>query len=104
MKITKYTHACVRLERDGRVLVIDPGNFSEPEAVDGADAVIITHSHADHLEPATILAAYRANRDLVVLAPADAADELARARRRSDRGRTGGAARRGRFLRRDVRR
>jgi L-ascorbate metabolism protein UlaG (beta-lactamase superfamily) len=25
MKITKYTHACVRLEHGGRVLVIDPG-------------------------------------------------------------------------------
>ena len=76
MKITKYTHACVRIERDGQVLVIDPGNFSEPEAVDGADAVIITHGHADHLEPATVLAAYRSNKDLVVLAPADAVDEL----------------------------
>ena len=76
MKITKFSHACVRLERDGRVLVIDPGNFSEPEAVDGADAVIITHGHADHLEPATVRAAYQANRDLVVLAPSDAVDEL----------------------------
>ena len=38
MKIVKYTHACVRIEVDGRVLVIDPGNFSEREAVAGADA------------------------------------------------------------------
>jgi len=76
VKITKFSHACVRLERDGRVLVIDPGNFSERAAVDGADAVIITHSHADHLEPATIIGAYAANRDLQVLAPTDALEEL----------------------------
>jgi L-ascorbate metabolism protein UlaG (beta-lactamase superfamily) len=77
MKIRKFTHACVRLEHNGGVLVIDPGNFSEPEAVDGADAVIITHKHPDHLEPATIRAAYRANPDLRVLAPADAVELLA---------------------------
>lgn len=51
MKITKYTHACVRLERDGQVLVIDPGEWSEPEALDGAAAVLVTHEHADHVDP-----------------------------------------------------
>ena len=29
MQLTKKTHACVRLEKDGRTLVIDPGTFSE---------------------------------------------------------------------------
>jgi L-ascorbate metabolism protein UlaG (beta-lactamase superfamily) len=50
MRITKYTHACVRLERDGRVLVIDPGTWSEPAALTGADAVLVTHEHADHID------------------------------------------------------
>src|SRR3954454_15998437 len=48
MRITKFGHACVRLETDGHVIVLDPGAFSEPEAVDGATAVLITHEHADH--------------------------------------------------------
>ena len=39
MRITKYTHACVRIEHDGKVLVIDPGVWTEPEAVAGADAL-----------------------------------------------------------------
>lgn len=50
MQITKYTHACVRLEHDGGVLVIDPGTWSEPAALAGADAVLVTHEHADHID------------------------------------------------------
>lgn len=48
MRITKFGHACVRLETDGHVIVLDPGGFTDPEAVDGATAVLITHEHGDH--------------------------------------------------------
>lgn len=48
MRITKFGHACVRIEHDGTTVVLDPGVFSEPDAVDGAGAVLITHEHADH--------------------------------------------------------
>jgi L-ascorbate metabolism protein UlaG (beta-lactamase superfamily) len=51
MRITKFGHACVRLEHDGKVVVVDPGMFTDPEAVDGADAVLITHEHPDHYLP-----------------------------------------------------
>jgi L-ascorbate metabolism protein UlaG (beta-lactamase superfamily) len=49
MRITKFGHACIRIEHDGQVVVIDPGAFTEREAVDGATAVLITHEHVDHL-------------------------------------------------------
>ena len=51
MRITKFGHACIRLEHDGKVVVVDPGMFTDPEAVDGADAVVITHEHPDHYLP-----------------------------------------------------
>src|SRR3954453_23776641 len=51
MRITKFGHSCVRLEHDGKVVVIDPGMFTDPEAIDGADAVLITHEHPDHYQP-----------------------------------------------------
>ncbi|QKW14568.1 MULTISPECIES: MBL fold metallo-hydrolase [unclassified Micromonospora] len=50
MRITKYTHSCVRLEQDGGVLVIDPGTWSEPRALVGADAVLVSHEHTDHID------------------------------------------------------
>lgn len=51
MLLTRYTHSCVRLEDDDRgVLVIDPGIWSEPVALAGADAVLVTHEHVDHVD------------------------------------------------------
>lgn len=51
MRITKFGHACVRIETGDQVIVLDPGGFTEPEAVDGATAVLITHEHPDHYLP-----------------------------------------------------
>jgi L-ascorbate metabolism protein UlaG (beta-lactamase superfamily) len=51
MRITKFGHSCVRLEHDGATVVLDPGMFTDPEALDGADAVVITHEHPDHYLP-----------------------------------------------------
>lgn len=51
MKLTKYKHSCFTLEKDGEVLVVDPGawatDFVVPEHV---VAVVVTHEHADHFD------------------------------------------------------
>ena len=51
MRIVKFGHACVRVEYDGVAVVVDPGVFTDVGALDGADAVLITHEHADHYLP-----------------------------------------------------
>ncbi|CAL9334628.1 MBL fold metallo-hydrolase [Streptomyces sp. enrichment culture] len=52
MRITKFGHACVRLEKNGQAIVIDPGVLTpEPDALAGAGAVLITHEHFDHFDP-----------------------------------------------------
>ncbi len=51
MRITKFGHACVRIQTDGGVVVLDPGVYTDAGALEGADAVLITHEHADHVHP-----------------------------------------------------
>ena len=51
MRITKFGHACVRIEHDGTTIVLDPGGLTDAGAVDGADVVLITHEHFDHYVP-----------------------------------------------------
>ncbi|GAA1909391.1 MBL fold metallo-hydrolase [Nocardioides marmoribigeumensis] len=48
MRVTKFGHSCVRLSYDGRDVVLDPGVWSQREAMDGVAAVLLTHEHPDH--------------------------------------------------------
>jgi L-ascorbate metabolism protein UlaG (beta-lactamase superfamily) len=72
MKLTKYAHACVAFEKEGASFVIDPGSFSQDaaEIIAGADAVLFTHEHFDHVNEAAITAALAERPDLRVFAPA----------------------------------
>ena len=56
MRIFKHGHACVRIETGPHRIVLDPGMFTAPEALDGATAVLITHEHPDHWTPDTLRA------------------------------------------------
>ena len=72
MKLTKHEHACVVLEKDGSSIVIDPGSFSSgaAEIIAGADAILVTHEHMDHVNEAAINGALAARPDLRLYAPA----------------------------------
>ncbi|MEU0127802.1 MULTISPECIES: MBL fold metallo-hydrolase [unclassified Streptomyces] len=61
LTLTKKTHSCVRLERNGQSLVIDPGGFTERDAAIGADAILVTHEHPDHFDEARLRAALEAD-------------------------------------------
>ncbi|BEL03891.1 MBL fold metallo-hydrolase [Actinoplanes sichuanensis] len=50
MRLVKFTHACVRLEDGDRRLLVDPGEWAEPEAFDGVTDILVTHEHDDHLD------------------------------------------------------
>jgi L-ascorbate metabolism protein UlaG (beta-lactamase superfamily) len=77
VKLTKFTHSCVRLDDGERSLTVDPGVFSEiAAALDGAQAVLVTHEHPDHVDVGELVAAVRRDPQLRVYAPAPVVELL----------------------------
>jgi L-ascorbate metabolism protein UlaG (beta-lactamase superfamily) len=69
-ELTKFRHSCVRLDDGDRTLVIDPGVFSELDAaLDGANGVLVTHEHPDHLHVERLRAAAEADPRLRIWGP-----------------------------------
>jgi L-ascorbate metabolism protein UlaG (beta-lactamase superfamily) len=48
MKLTKYGHACIVIEEQGKKLIIDPGAYTDLPAITDVTAVLFTHVHGDH--------------------------------------------------------
>lgn len=55
MKISKHVHSCLLVEEDGKVVLIDPGEYTFNEKaldiseLEKLDLILYTHEHPDHL-------------------------------------------------------
>ncbi len=78
MKITKYEHACLVLEEQGKKLIIDPGVFSIslPDDTDNVVAMVITHVHPDHFDPEAVNNIAVKNQGLQIYSTEEVAQEL----------------------------
>jgi L-ascorbate metabolism protein UlaG (beta-lactamase superfamily) len=76
MELTKHGHACVVVGDGDRRLVIDPGAWTEPSALDGATAVLVTHEHVDHFVGERLRAALNADPALEVWTNPSVAEQL----------------------------
>ena len=55
MKIIKLEHSGVAIEKDGKMVVFDPVEFTEElPNLENVEAIIVTHKHSDHLQPKAI--------------------------------------------------
>ena len=75
MKITRFGHAAVLVEVAGTRILVDPGVFSPDEtfALEGLDAIVVTHQHADHIDPARGADLLVRNPDAVLIADPETA-------------------------------
>jgi len=54
LRITPLFHGSVMLEYDGKIIHIDPWSQADYTGIPQADFILITHTHADHMDAAMI--------------------------------------------------
>lgn len=75
--VTSFGHSCVLVDLSGSRLLFDPGNFSAGfEDLTGLDAILVTHQHPDHADPARLPALVAANPEAVRYADPQTAAQL----------------------------
>lgn len=78
MKLTKYEHACFTVEKDGKLLVVDPGVFTHDlGSPTGVVAIVITHEHPDHFDIEKLRRIITQNPDAVIVAHASITAQVA---------------------------
>lgn len=82
MKITKFLHSCLQIEKGADRILFDPGLFTfiedavRPGQFENIRAVIITHKHPDHVDTDALKQILDANPAAAVIANADNAQML----------------------------
>ena len=74
MRVTKYEHACLRIDAAEETLLIDPGSFTTPvDDLGDVVGIVITHEHPDHWTPEHLDRILRAAPGTPIFAPAGVA-------------------------------
>ena len=77
MRLTHFGHSCVLVEIGDRRILLDPGTFSSGfEQLRDLDAIIVTHQHPDHCDPARFGPLADANAGARLLIEAQTAAQL----------------------------
>lgn len=82
MRIAKFVHSCLQIEKNGTRILFDPGRFSfadgiiQPEQFERLSALVLTHYHPDHVDEAIIERIIQKNPGAAVLANSDICGKL----------------------------
>ena len=84
MKISKYLHSCLLVQKDGISILIDPGSFTFEEnalrvdTLEKLDFILITHEHEDHMSVPLLKKILEKFPDVRIITNGAAADLLAK--------------------------
>ena len=84
MRITKYVHSCLLVEKDSSRILFDPGLFSfvegavKPSQFENLQAIILTHCHPDHIDDESLKKIIENNPRAGVFANAEIVGKLAK--------------------------
>ncbi len=77
MELTKYEHACFSVELNGKLLIVDPGAYTNDlSAPENVVAIVVTHAHGDHFDPAALDAIIAHNPKAVIIADDSITDRI----------------------------
>ena len=76
MHLTHLGHSCLLVDVDGARILIDPGGFSDVDGVRDLSAILVTHTHPDHLDPSAIPPLLRDNPKAELWLESEAGDRL----------------------------
>lgn len=81
MQLTKYEHACFTVEKDGKYLIVDPGNFTSDLMIpENVTAIVITHEHPDHFDQSQLDKIIAKNPDTTIIGHSAIIEQLKGAR------------------------
>lgn len=77
MKLTKYEHACFTLEKEGKILIVDPGEWTRDLVhLEDIVGIVITHGHPDHVDTSALEAFVARNPQATIYAHMSVIEQL----------------------------
>jgi len=82
MRLTKFVHSCLLIEKNNAKIFVDPGIYSWKSGIvpdstlDGITHVVVTHAHPDHLNQDFVEAIYKVSLDSKWYGPAEVVNQL----------------------------
>lgn len=82
MKLTKFVHSCLLIEKDNTKILVDPGVYSwksglvPEEGLSGITHIVVTHDHSDHLNQEFVEAVHKASPSAAWYGPPEVIKQL----------------------------